>query len=79
MENLENLLTKEYKVYVDVLEERCKDGTILPRAITWEDGYTYEIDKVLDRRPAASRVSEGNKPQALDAQGIEACFGDTKI
>ena len=27
----------------------------------------------------APRVSEGNKPQALDAQGIEACLDDTKI
>ena len=59
MESLESLLTNEYKVYVDVLEERRKDGTILPRAITWEDGYTYEVDKVLDKRPAASLKAGG--------------------
>jgi len=54
MDTLEKLLENELKVYVDVLEDRLKDGTILPRAITWEDGATYEIDQIMDRRKAAS-------------------------
>jgi hypothetical protein len=58
MEN-EKLLKNEVKVYVTVFEERRKDGTILPRAITWEDGFTYEIERVLDIRPAASLKAGG--------------------
>ena len=54
MDTLEKLLENELKVYVDVLEDRLKDGTILPRAITWEDGATYTIDQIMDRRKAAS-------------------------
>ena len=54
MEDLKNLLENELKVYVDVLEDRLKDGTILPRAISWEDGATYMIDPIMDRRKATS-------------------------
>jgi hypothetical protein len=54
MDTREKLLTNELKVYVDVLEDRLKDGTILPREITWEDGMTYAIDQILDKRKAAS-------------------------
>ena len=35
MDNPE-LLKNDYKAYVTVLELRREDGTILPRAITWE-------------------------------------------
>ena len=49
----------EYKVYVTVNEDRLEDGTILPRAITWEDGHSYEIDRVLDIRPTASLKAGG--------------------
>ena len=59
MERKNNLLENEYKVYVTVLELRREDGTILPRAITWEDGFTYDIDRVLDIRPAASLKAGG--------------------
>jgi len=54
MDTLEKLLTNELKVYIDVNEDRLADGTILPRAITWEDGITYAIDQIMDRRKAAS-------------------------
>ena len=59
MDDLEKLLATEYKTYVAVLEYRTEDGTILPRAITWEDGKPYEIDKVLDIRPAAALKAGG--------------------
>lgn len=54
MDTLEKLLSNELKVYVDVLEDRLKDGTILPRSITWEDGLAYPIDQIMDIRKAAS-------------------------
>jgi hypothetical protein len=49
----------DYKVYVDVNEDRLKDGRIVPRSFVWEDGYRYKIDKVLDVRPAASLKAGG--------------------
>ena len=30
------------------------DGKIIPVSIKWDDGRTFEIDQVLDIRPAAS-------------------------
>ena len=35
------------------------DGNIRPRAITWEDGRVFEIDRVLDVRRAASLKAGG--------------------
>ena len=32
------------KVYVDVLAEFSKDGLLIPKEITWEDGRKYEIN-----------------------------------
>ena len=34
------------KVYVDVEASFDCDGLMLPRAIKWEDGSVYEIDRV---------------------------------
>ena len=42
------------KVYVNVTAEFSEDGKIIPRSFRWEDGNIYEIDRVLDIRPAAS-------------------------
>ena len=42
------------KRYVKVTSVTDEDGTIMPIAVEWEDGRVYEIDRVLDRRHAAS-------------------------
>ena len=42
------------KHYVEVLSLTDEDGRITPVSITWDDGRTFEIDRVLDRRQAAS-------------------------
>ena len=42
------------KHYVEVLARIDEDGRITPVSITWEDGRTFEIDRVLDARQAAS-------------------------
>jgi len=47
------------KVYVDVIAEFTKDGSLIPRYITWEDGRRYEVDRILDRRRAASMRAGG--------------------
>lgn len=55
--------TKQYKVYVDVDLRIDKFGHMLPQRITWEDGVSYEIDKVLGVRPgyAAKAGGQGDK------------------
>lgn len=47
------------KVYVDVTAMYYADGRLEPRFITWEDGRVYQIDKVLDVRPAACLKAGG--------------------
>lgn len=53
----------KYKVYVEVDLTIDKDGHMWPKALVWEDGATYEIDKVLDVRPgyAAKAGGQGDK------------------
>ena len=40
------------KVYVKVLSETDEEGNINPISVTWEDGRTFDIDKVTDIRRA---------------------------
>jgi len=47
------------KVYVDVNEDRLKDGQLIPLSFVWEDGSRYDISKVLDIRRAASLKAGG--------------------
>lgn len=47
------------KVYVPVRADFDKDGNIIPREITWEDGRTFAIDKVMDIRQAAAMKAGG--------------------
>ncbi|MFI3250534.1 MAG: hypothetical protein R3Y07_06185 [Eubacteriales bacterium] len=42
------------KVYLPVHLAVNEQGTIRPLSLAWENGTIYMIDKVLDRRPAAS-------------------------
>ena len=42
------------KVYVPVEVAFESDGKMLPRAIIWEDGRKYTIDKITDARPAVA-------------------------
>jgi len=42
------------KVFVDVTATFTKDGNVLPVNFIWEDGRQYTVDKVLDKRKAAS-------------------------
>ena len=49
----------QVKVYVDVRVDHSKDGPMLPREITWEDGTKYEIDRIIDIRQAAAMKAGG--------------------
>lgn len=47
------------KVYVQVTAEFNPAGVIRPLSITWEDGTKYDVDRVMDIRPAASLKAGG--------------------
>ena len=42
------------KHYVEVLARIDEEGAFTPVSVTWDDGRTFEIDRVLDVRQAAS-------------------------
>lgn len=47
------------KVYVSVAVVFDETGKVIPRALCWEDGRSYRIDKVLDCKPAAAMRAGG--------------------
>lgn len=47
------------KVYVPVEVHFSEDGRMFPRALIWEDGRTYTIDRVKDVRPAHAEKAGG--------------------
>jgi hypothetical protein len=49
-----------HKTYLTVVVEFSESGKIVPLYIKWIDGRKYDIDKVLDVRPAASKVGGTN-------------------
>lgn len=45
------------KVYVEVTLKHDKEGKIRPLSFVWEDGETYEIDRLLNvGRQAATKI-----------------------
>lgn len=47
------------KEYIDVEVRFASDGTMLPRAIVWEDGRRYAVDRVLKIMPAPAMKAGG--------------------
>ena len=47
------------KVYLPVRVVFDRDGHMYPRAVRWEDGRVYPIDRVLDLRPAPALRAGG--------------------
>lgn len=45
---------KNPKVYVRVDVDFREDGLMVPRAILWEDGRRFEIDRITEVRQAAA-------------------------
>lgn len=52
-------IKKGPKVYVKVLSETDESGRMLPRRITWEDGRSFDIDRVGAIRPAYAAKAGG--------------------
>lgn len=48
------------KKYVEVIARHDCDGNVIPVSIVWEDRPNIEIEKILDRRQAASLKVGGN-------------------
>ena len=48
------------RVYVKVTAEFDSTGYMQPVAITWSDGRTFPIEKVLEFRPADSEKGESS-------------------
>ena len=57
--DIQQYLQNDHKVYVDVTEIRTKDGFIKPVSFVWEDGVSYEIDRVIDACPGHSLKAGG--------------------
>lgn len=47
------------KVFVEVIARFDAEGNITPLMLIWEDGRKFAIDKILDRRRAASLKAGG--------------------
>lgn len=48
-----------YKVYVNTIVEYTDEGIMRPLSIEWEDGRRYEISRVKNCVPGASRKAGG--------------------
>lgn len=47
------------KVFVDVVLMQTKDGQKVPLKVVWDDGRSFEVDRVTDVRRAASLKAGG--------------------
>ena len=50
---------KSIKVYVPVEVSFDEKGRMYPRRIHWEDGQAYDVDRILDVRPAYAARAGG--------------------
>lgn len=47
------------KTYVEVSANFTKDGRLIPKAVIWNDGHRYEIQRIKDICRAASLKAGG--------------------
>ena len=47
------------KTYVEVFANFTKDGRLIPKAVIWNDGHRYEIQRIKDICRAASLKAGG--------------------
>ena len=52
-------MANSIKAYVAVGAVFSAEGHVTPKYIIWEDGRQFEIDRILDVRPAASLKAGG--------------------
>ena len=56
---MEQILNGYKRIYVNVDVRFDPTGMMMPRRLTWTDGRSYEIDKVLEVRPAYAQKAGG--------------------
>jgi hypothetical protein len=61
------------KKYIQVNVDYMPDGRMIPRRVTWEDGHSYEIDRVTDQRRAASLKAGGTGIRYTCRVGRQTC------
>ena len=77
MSEIDKYLVNDFKVYVDVIEERTKEGFLRPLSFVWEDNETYTIDKIIDACPGHSLKAGGygiRYTVEVDSRRIYICF-----
>lgn len=47
-------IERREKCYVEVIARHALDGSVEPLALVWEDGRVFAIDRVIEKRRAAS-------------------------
>lgn len=47
------------RIELNIIVQHFPDGQAIPKAIIWEDGRKFLIDKVLDKRQAAATKCGG--------------------
>lgn len=47
-------IERREKCYVEVIPRHALDGSVEPLALVWEDGRVFAIDRVIEKRRAAS-------------------------
>lgn len=47
-------IERREKCYVEVIARHALDGSVEPLALVWEDGRVFAIDRVVEKRRAAS-------------------------
>jgi hypothetical protein len=68
-------LVNRRKRYVQVIASHNDDGQIMPLAIKWENGRTFEIDYVKEARRATSLKVGGTGMRYL----VTVCGTDTYL
>lgn len=60
------------KVYVKVILEQNEAGEIKPLKVIWTDGHAYEVERLKDKRRAASlKVGGGGIRYTVTICGVE--------
>ncbi len=63
-----------YKAYIEVAVRFKPDGTMIPTAIVWEDGISYEVDRVISIRPGYAAKSGGQGDRyVVQVNGRQTC------
>lgn len=72
---MEQLPGRAYKAYIEVSVKFKPDGTMIPTAIVWEDGISYEVDRVISVRPgyAAKAGGQGDR-YVIQVNGQQTCI-----